>query len=129
MKKFKYILLFCLVLTGFIVRSQTIQMRIPALTSAVGNSIDVPVYVDNSLTGLNVKSFQLKITYTDSHLSYTSTVIAGTMVSGWGNPTVNSSPAGTLNIAHAGTTPLAGTGILFYIRFQCIASGTALSIL
>jgi hypothetical protein len=125
MKKIKYILLFCLVLTGFIVRSQTIQMRIPALLSTVGNSIDVPVYVDNSLTGLNVLSFQLKITYTSAYLSYTSAEIAGTMVSGWGSPTVNSSTAGTLNIAHAGTTPLIGTGILFYIRFQCIASGTA----
>lgn len=125
MKKIKYILLFCLVLTGFIVRSQTIQMRIPALLSAVGNSIDVPVYVDNSLTGLNVLSFQLKITYTSAYLSYTSAEIAGTMVSGWGSPTVNSSTAGTLNIAHAGTTPLIGTGILFYVRFQCIASGTA----
>ena len=125
MKKFKYILLFCLVLTGFIVRSQTIQMRIPALNSTVGNSIDVPVYVDNSLTGLNVLSFQLKITYNSTYLSYTSAEIAGTMVSGWGTPTVNSSTPGTLNIAHAGTTPLAGTGILFYIRFQCIASGTA----
>ena len=125
MKKIKYILLLCLVLTGFIVRSQTIQLRIPALTSTVGNSIDVPVYVDNSLTGLNVVSFQLKITFNSTYLSYTSTVIAGTMVSGWGSPTVNNSPAGTLNIAHAGTSALAGTGILFYIRFQCIASGTA----
>jgi hypothetical protein len=125
MKKIKYILIFCLVLTGFIVRSQTIQMRIPALASTVGNSIDVPVYVDNSLTGLNVLSLQLKITFNSNYLSYTSTVIAGTMVSGWGNPTVNNSPAGTLNIAHAGTTPLVGTGILFYIRFQSIASGTA----
>ncbi len=125
MKKIKYILLFSLVLTGFIVRSQTIQMRIPALTSVVGNSIDVPVYVDNSLTGLNVVSFQLRITYTSAYLSYTSTIIAGTMVSGWGNPTVNSSTPGTLIFAHAGTTPLTGTGILFYIRFQSIASGTA----
>jgi hypothetical protein len=125
MKKIKYILIFCMVLTGFIVRSQTIQMRIPALTSVVGNSIDVPVYVDNSLTGLNVVSFQLKITFNTAYLSYTSTVIAGTMVSGWGSPTVYNSPANTLNIAHAGTTPLVGTGILFYIRFQSIASGTA----
>lgn len=100
-------------------------MRIPALTSTVGNSIDVPVYVDNSLTGLNVLSFQLKITFNSSYLSYTSIVTTGTMVSGWGTPTVNNSPAGTLFIAHAGATPLSGTGILFYIRFQCIASGTA----
>ncbi len=125
MKKIKYILFFCMVLTGFSVRSQTIQMRIPALTSVVGNSVDVPVYVDNSLTGLNVLSFQLKITYNSSYLSYTSTVIAGSMVSGWGSPTVNNSPAGTLTIAHAGTTPLTGTGILFYIRFQSIGAGNA----
>ena len=124
MKKIKYILLLCIVLTGFHVRSQ-IQMRIPTLPSTVGNSIDVPVYVDNSLTGLNVVSFQLKITYNSSYLSYTSSIITGTMVSGWGNPTVNSSTPGTLNIAHAGATALTGTGILFYIRFQCIASGTS----
>ena len=125
MKKIRYILLFCLVVTGFIVRSQTIQLRIPALSSSVGNSIDVPVYADNTLTGLNVLSFQLKITYNSTCLTYNSSVTAGTMVSGWGSPTVNSSTPGTLYIAHAGTVPLAGTGILFYLRFQCIVAGTA----
>jgi hypothetical protein len=125
MKKFKYILLYCLVMTGIIARSQTIQMRIPALSSTVGSTIDVPVYVDNSLTGLNVLSFQLKITYNNSYLSYNSVVVAGTMVAGWGSATVNNPSVGTLFIAHAGTTPLSGTGILFYIRFQCVASGTA----
>ncbi len=125
MKKLKYSLLVCLVLTGFMVRSQTIQMRIPALSSTVGNTIDVPVYVDNSLTGLNVLSFQLKITFNSTDLSYTSIETAGTMVSGWGGPTVNSLTPGILYIAHAGTTPLTGTGILFYMRFQCIASGSA----
>lgn len=124
MKRIKYILLLCMMVTGLIVQSQ-IQMRIPALSSSVGNSIDVPVYVDNSLTGSNVVSFQLKITYNSTYLSYTSVEIAGSMVSGWGSPTVNSSTPGTLNIAHAGATPLSGTGILFYIRFQCIGAGTA----
>jgi hypothetical protein len=124
MKKIKYIFILCLVLTGFFVRSQTIQMRIPALASTVGNSIDVPVYVDNSLTGLNVLSFQLKITFNSTYLSFTSIITTGTMIAGWGSPTVNNSPNGTLNIAHAGTTPLTGTGILFYMRFQSIASGT-----
>jgi len=69
MKSLKYIMIIWLAVATFAGRSQTIQMRIPVLTSTVGNFVDVPVYVDNSLTGYNVLSFQIKITYSSSLLN------------------------------------------------------------
>jgi len=125
MKSLKYIMVIWLAMATFAARSQTIQMRIPALNSTVGNFVDVPVYVDNSLTGYNVLSFQLKITYSSSLLNYSLIQTTGTMISSWGIPPVNNSTPGTLNIAHAGTSALTGTGTLFFIRFQCTASGSA----
>jgi len=124
MKKIIFpVLLIFLLLTSLHGKAQPVQVRIPTLTSTAGNSVDVPVYVDNSLTGLNVYAYQLKLTYNSSYISYTSVEIAGTMVQGWGSPVVNNTAAGTLILAGAGTAPLTGTGALFYIRFQCAAAG------
>ena len=45
------------------------------------------------------------------------------MSQSWGTPMANASPTNYLSIAGAGSTPLSGTGILFYMRFQCISTG------
>jgi hypothetical protein len=125
MKQIRYIIFFSLLLGAVSLDAQTIQMRIPALNSTIGSTIDLPVYVDNSLTGLNVNSFVMQITFNSNLLNYQSLETSGTMVSGWGTPALYQPVNGTLNIAGAGVTPLSGTGILFYIRFHCISSGTA----
>ena len=126
MKKIIFpVLLIFLLLSAFRGMAQPIQLRIPALTSTVGNAVDVPVYVDNSVTGLNVFAYQFKITYNSNYINYSSIEIVGTMVQSWGSPMVNSTTPGTLILAGAGTSPLIGTGVLFYIRFQCISAGTS----
>lgn len=126
MKKIIFpVLLIFLLMLAFSGMTQTIQLRFPALTSTVGNTVDVPVYVDNSVTGLNVFAYQLKMTYNSNYVNYASIEIAGTMVQGWGSPMVNSTTPGTLILAGAGTAPLTGTGVLFYIRFQCNSAGTS----
>ncbi len=121
MKRIKQILIPLMIVLGFSLQAQLIQMRIPDLTATIGDVIDIPVYVDNSLTGLNVFSYQLQISYNAGLLSYNSIIVTGTMSQTWGTPTVNA--PSYLNIANAGGSPLSGTGILFYIRFDCISSG------
>lgn len=121
MKRIKQILIPLMIVLGFTLQAQTIEMRIPDLTATIGDVIDIPIYVDNSLTGLNVFSYQLQIGYNTSILSYNSVIVTGTMSQTWGTPTVNASTY--VNIANAGGSALAGTGILFYLRFDCIGSG------
>ena len=121
MKRIKQIFILLMMVLGISLQAQTIQMRIPDLTATNGDVIDIPVYVDNSLSGLNVFSYQLQISYNANLLLYNSVIVAGTMSSSWGLPTVN--PAGNLQIANAGGSALSGTGTLLYIRFNCISNG------
>lgn len=114
-----------MVLPGLIVQAQTIQMRIPDLTATQGDVVTVPVYVDNSVTGLNVYSYQLRISYNSSRLSFNSISVTGTMSQVWGTPVYNAGTPGILNIAHAGGSPLSGSGTLLNIDFTCIGTGTA----
>ena len=41
------------------VEASEIQLRIPDSTGIIGNSIDMPVYIDNSLTGQDVYAYEL----------------------------------------------------------------------
>lgn len=129
MKKIKIILLL-LVLgwLGIPGLAQPVQLRIADLTGTVGSIKDVPVYIDNSVTGLNIVSCQFQIYFNSSLMTFVSVETAGTMIQSWGTPVTNVSPANYLNIAGAGTTALSGSGTLFVIRFQCISAGyTALN--
>jgi len=125
MKQIKIIIIIMMViLQGKIsLADDPVELRIPDTTSIVGDFIDIPIYVDNSITGENAYSYQFYIYYYSSRLSFVSIETAGTMSSGWGTPLSNSSTTNYLTIAGAGSSPLAGSGVLFYMRFECINSG------
>lgn len=121
------IILFMIVLGWPAIRSlaQPVQLRIPDLAGTAGTIIEVPVFADNSVTGLNIYSGQFRISFNSSLLSFVSVETAGTMFQAWGVPTANVSPPGYLNVAGAGTTVLSGSGTLFIIRFLCISAGNS----
>jgi len=126
MKKIKIILL--LLMLGWLgvpCLAQPVQLRIPNLTGTAGSIKDVPVYIDNTVTGLNILSCQFQISFNSSLLSFVSIETAGTMIQSWGTPVTNVSPANYLNIAGAGASALSGSGTMLVIRFQCIASGNS----
>jgi hypothetical protein len=125
MKKIIYILLLITaVLPGLSsLADNPVELRIPDETATVGDFINIPVYVDNSVTGENVYSYQFQIYYYSSSLTFVSVETAGTLSESWGTPMTNISVTNYLSIAGAGATPLSGTGILFYMRFECISSG------
>ena len=127
MKQIKYILIILVVvLLGNISRADDpVELRIPDTTADVGDFINIPIYVDNSLTGENIYSYQFKIYNYSSRLTFVSIETTGTLSQSWGTPMTNSSITNYLSIAGAGSTPLSGTGILFYMRFECISSGGA----
>ncbi len=127
MKKIKYIFtIIAVVMLGIIsLADNPVELRIPNETATIGDFINIPVYVDNSVTGENILSYQFKIYYYSSHLSFVSIETAGTLSQSWGTPTSNASVTNNLFIAGAGSTPLSGTGVLFYMRFECISSGAS----
>ena len=120
----KNIIIICMVLLGFNIQAQPIQVRMPDTTATIGDFIDIPIYVDNSVTGLNVFSYQFKIYFNSARLNFISTDVSGTMSQTWGTPTTNA-VGNYLYIANAGGSALAGTGKLLYMRFQCITSGAS----
>lgn len=101
--------------------AQSIRLRLPDTTALVGSSFLLPVYVDSSLTGRNVLSYQIQLNYTSTHLVADSLVTTGTLSAGV-NPIANFGGSGMVTIAAATAAPLAGTGVLFYVRFRVISS-------
>ncbi|NVO21562.1 MAG: Ig-like domain-containing protein [Bacteroidetes bacterium] len=101
-------------------RAQAIGMRIPDTATFVGNNIDVPVYADNTLTGRNVLSYTLQISFNQSYLSVVSVITAGTLSAPFGSPAVNTTVPGKITIAGAGTSPLTGSGKFIFIRFHAL---------
>ncbi|MCB0503732.1 MAG: Ig-like domain-containing protein, partial [Bacteroidetes bacterium] len=110
------IVIACLLLNFMnIVQAQTIGVRIPNVSVLVGDTIDVPVYIDSSLTGANVFSYQFQISY-NTNVVDPIDVVPGSVNGSFGNPLYGFTSS-YVNVANAGTIPLADTGVLFYITF------------
>ncbi|NDC29708.1 MAG: hypothetical protein EBZ58_01970 [Bacteroidetes bacterium] len=116
----KYLIFFVLTLSLFAntSKAQTIDIRIPDTTGIKGNLIDIPVYVVNSLTGLDVLSYQLKLNCNTRYLSLKGIITAATMSAGITDPTYKVNKYGDILISAAYSVPLQGNGILLYLRFQ-----------
>ncbi len=127
-KSFKYLLAFLLLPALQGLTAGTIGLSIHDSTVVQGNTISFPVYVDSSLTGQNVTAFQLQISYSTYVFSPDTIITAGTMSGSLGSVTYNAGTPGKITVAAAGSTPLSGTGILFYVRLKAVGSGyTSLS--
>ena len=118
-------ILFSLILGHFIIfgikiSAQSIQIRIPDTTALVGTQFDVPVYVDSDLTGKGVTSFRVQINFSSANLQVVSVQTTGTISESLGTPAINTSVPGQLSIAEAGSQPLSGSGILFFISFKVL---------
>ena len=89
----------------------------------VGDTIFVPVYVDSSLTGENVSSFNMQFSFSDHYFVVDSAYSDGTISSGWGDLAYNTNTSGKISVASAGSSNLTGTGILLYLRVRAIRGG------
>jgi len=95
-----------------------IGIRIDRINGVVGETVILPVYIDTSLTTLNVISYQLEIEYNSNYMEALEPEFGGTLSSVWGTPVSNVSVENRIYISHAGTTPLTGTGVIAYLRFK-----------
>jgi hypothetical protein len=93
-------------------------------TSGVsGTKLTVPVFVDSSLTGKGVTSFQIQLSYSSYYMALDSVIATGSLSRSLGLVSYNGSTPGILTIASAGSTPLAGTGVFIYVRFILLSAG------
>jgi hypothetical protein len=110
-----------------VIMAGQVQVRLPDTTVVAGTTVKIPVYVDNSLTGLNVFSYQLQISFTEGNLNPTGLNKSGTMTASWGDPLFNRQ-SGKITFVAAGATALVGKGVLVYIVCQTMnTSSTPIS--
>ncbi|MCK4312582.1 MAG: T9SS type A sorting domain-containing protein, partial [Candidatus Cloacimonetes bacterium] len=91
--------------------------------AVVGDIINIPVYADTSLTGENIYSYQLQISFETNIIFANGIVINGTISEPFGSPYFNNSVPGQVTMAAAGTSPLIGMGVFLYIQFEILQSG------
>ncbi len=123
MRQKSIILLFLLLLAGQY--SQAILVRFPTLTGVVGDTLTVPLYVDDDLTGKGVMSFQFDIGYTSTNVRFLGASTVGTISSGFNELTVKTN-VDYSTIVGAGSAALTGKGILLNIKLVLLYSATSL---
>jgi hypothetical protein len=96
------------------------SIGLPALVSSIGEleTVQVPVYSDHDLEGLDIYSYEIALSYSPSYVEFLSVITAGTASAGWGAATV-ADDGNKVRVYHAGATPLDGCGTpLFYVEFR-----------
>jgi len=131
--KLKHLFVACILMLGLHAAAEAGPTRLAFrnMTVVGGTSFLVPVYVDSSLTGFNVLSYQLEINFNSTYLTFDSVVTAGSMTASWAFAEGNVPSPGKLVVAGSGATALSDTGRLVFLSFTAnIPSsdvGTAIS--
>lgn len=106
-----------LLLFGAESKAGPIRLAFRDTTLVGGTTFDYAIYVDSSLTGLNVSSYQLEFTFNSSYFTFVSATAVGTMTETWGLLDANEISAGRIRVAGSGSSVLSGTGKLVIVRF------------
>lgn len=117
-------LILLLMLANLSLPAQSILMRIPDSAVVSANTIDVPIYADNTLTGSNVYAYILQVSFNQNYLQFLSTATTGTLSAPFGTPALNTGVAGKVTLAAAGTAPLEGAGKFIYLKFKALQPGS-----
>lgn len=86
-----------------------------------GQTVEIPITVSD-LTGSGVISYYADVSFSEAVLNCTGVIKTGTLSSGWGAPTVNTSIDGRVTIAAYGTQPLTGQGTLLKVVFTVVGT-------
>ncbi len=124
----KYVALLLLMPVFSMVAVAQVGLSIHDTSGVSGTKITIPVYVDTSVTGKSITSYQIQLSYSSYNAALDSVISNGTMSQSLGSVSFNGPTPGILAIAAAGTNALSGTGVLVYVRFRLLNSGyTSLS--
>lgn len=104
-----------------------LSVRLPTDAQGVIHSVvQIPVTLEGTADGLNVLSFQGALTYDPAVLTFQGLVTAGALTNNWSVET-NASGSGQVQLAGYSTSPLAGSGTLFLLKFQVGDTGNVQS--
>ncbi|MDO9152508.1 MAG: cohesin domain-containing protein [Paludibacter sp.] len=125
MKKINIIFLFLLpfLLTKGWVQAQSIGLRMPDTTCVQGTIVEIPIFIDSSLTGKEVYSYSFQLRFDPYYMQPESIIISGTVCEALGMPVLNTSVSGLVSFANAGTVPLTGNGKFIIIKWLLKKSG------
>ena len=118
--RLKHLLIACILILGAHAAAEAgpIRLAFRNMTVVGGTTFLVPVHVDSSLTGLNVISYQLDISFNSTYLTYDTVITTGSMTESWTYVEGNVPSAGRLLVAGSGATALSDTGRLVFLRFK-----------
>jgi hypothetical protein len=114
------------VLQGAFLQAEPIGLRLPDTSAVVGETLDLPVYVDSSLSGESVLAYQLRISFDDSLLQVAGVSVVDHLGAPFGAPAVNLETPGQITLAAAGVGPLVGSGVLLTISFETHLTGESI---
>ena len=98
----------------------TVNVFIPDTTGKSGESITIPIYVDD-VTGLDITSYHAALSYDQQVLEATGPIMSGTLSEQWGT-VVFSDSAGHIAISGSGSSSLTGSGVLIFLTFEIIGN-------
>lgn len=105
---------------------QAVDVRLPAVVDDVGQTIQIPVLVDD-ISGKGITTFYLKIEYDANVLEFDRSVITNTLsdIAGAGKFD-GTNTAGEFTVAYAApaTRPLSGEGTLILLEAEVLGAGT-----
>ncbi|NPA36739.1 MAG: T9SS type A sorting domain-containing protein [Chlorobi bacterium] len=125
--KYKASVLFLFVLLlsvmGDAMAQTSLGFRITDASVTERDTFTVTIVADSVLTGREVYSYTFYVTYSPTYLEFLQIEGTGTLLSSWGEPTVNSTNEGTIRIAGAGSSALSGSGDMIILKFVSKTSG------
>ncbi len=101
--------------TTNVITVNDLKVSLMDTTVQQGAGVSIPITVDRDLSPFDIYSFEFSIAYSNSqYFTIDTTISSGTLSAGWGNIAIHDT-AGVVTVAAAGSTPLAGSGILLNI--------------
>lgn len=96
----------------------TLGLATIAASIAADDVVVIPVKPDRYMTGMDIYSFEVSVSFNPNSATFLGATCAGTASEAWGAPTVNDE-GGVVSIYHAGAVPLVGCrNGLVYLTFQ-----------
>jgi len=114
---------FILLIMGSAAAQSNVGFSIEGATVLEKNTFTIAVKADTVLTGKGIYSFRFGFTFNADYLEFQNIDSVGTVLYDWGMPTFSNKTRGTIIIAGAGSTALAGKGNMFYLKFKALQGG------
>ena len=114
---------FMLLFQAAAVAQTKVGFSIEGATVTEKNTFTIAVKADSVLTGKGIYSLRFGFTFNADYLEFQNIDSVGAVMYNWGIPTFSNKTRGSIIIAGAGSSALAGKGKMFYLRFKALLPG------